>query len=87
MNVDLGYLQSGDWRELTEEEMKDINKMIATSSKTEEASIEEKPKQARPKRNKAPTKNDFNKKSASFRKSSPKSKRSNTSFSAKKKRW
>jgi 23S rRNA pseudouridine2604 synthase len=88
MNVDLGYLQSGDWRELTDEEMTDINKMISTSSKTEEASmVEEKPKQAKPKRNKAPTKNDFNKKSASFRKSSPKSKRSNASFSAKKKRW
>jgi len=87
MNVELGYLQAGDWRELTEEEMKEINKMIASSSKTEEASVvKEKPKQAKPKRNKAPTKNDFNKKSASFRKSSPKSKRTNSSFSSKKKR-
>jgi 23S rRNA pseudouridine2604 synthase len=88
MNVDLGYLQSGDWRELTEDEMKDINNMISTSSKTAEASmVEEKPKQSKPKRNKAPTKNDFNKKSASFRKSSPKSKRANSGFSSKKKRW
>ena len=62
--------------------------MIATSSKTAEASPDEaKPKQAKPKRNKAPTKNDFNKKSATFRKSSPKSKRNSTSFSSKKKRW
>ena len=88
MNVELGYLQSGDWRELTEDEMKEINTMISSSSKTEEASVvEEKPKQAKPKRSKAPTKNDFNKKSATFRKSSPKSKRSNSSFSSKKKRW
>ena len=88
MNVDLGYLQAGDWRELTEDEMKEINKMISSSSKTEEAStIEKKPKkQAKPKRA-APSKNDFNKKSASFRKSSSKSKKSNTGFSSKKKRW
>ncbi|WP_299664572.1 23S rRNA pseudouridine(2604) synthase RluF [uncultured Polaribacter sp.] len=88
MNVELGYLQSGDWRELTEEEMKEINTMIATSSKTEEASTTApKPKQVKSKRKQAPTKNDFNKKSASFRKSSPKSKRNNSSFSSKKKRW
>jgi 23S rRNA pseudouridine2604 synthase len=87
MNVALGYLQAGDWRELTEEEMKEINKMIATSSKTEEASTTEpKPKQAKPKRKQASSKNDFNKKSASFRKSSPKNKRSNSSFSSKNKR-
>lgn len=88
MNVDLGYLQAGDWRELTEEEMKEINKMISSSSKTEEASlVNEKPKQAKPKRNKAPAKTDFNKKSASFRKSSAKSKRNTGSFSSKKKRY
>ncbi|MFK8059076.1 MAG: 23S rRNA pseudouridine(2604) synthase RluF [Polaribacter sp.] len=87
MNVDLGYLQTGDWRELTEEEMKEINKMIATSSKTEEASVvKEKPKQSKPKRKLSPTKNDFNKKSASFRKSSPKNKKKNSGFSSKKKR-
>ena len=88
MNVELGYLQTGDWRELTEEEMQEINTMISSSSKTAEASpIEAAPKQTKTKRNKVPTKNDFNKKSASFRKSSPKNKRSNTSFSSKKKRW
>ena len=89
MNVELGYLQVGDWRELTEEEMKEINKMISVSSKTEEASvIKEKTKKQTPKKKKtAPTKNDFNKKSASFRKSSPKSKRNSANFSSKKKRW
>ena len=88
MNVELGYLQTGDWRELTEDEMKEINKMISTSSKTEEASIvDKKPKkQSKPKRE-AASKNDFNKKSASFRKSSPKNKRNNSKFSSKKKRW
>lgn len=87
MNVELGYLQSGDWRELTEEEMKEINTMISSSSKTEEASeIKEKPKQKSSKKKLAPTKNDFNKKSASFRKSSSKNKKNNTGFSSKKKR-
>ena len=82
MNVELGYLQSGDWRELTEEEMKEINAMISSSSKTEEASkIKEKPKQKTPKRKLAPAKNDFNKKSASFRKSSSKNKRATNSKS------
>lgn len=87
MNVDLGYLQAGDWRELTEEEMKEINAMIATSSKTQEASpVKEKPKQQVSKKKQAPSKNDFNKKSASFRKSSPKSQRANVGFSSKRKR-
>ncbi|MCD8399949.1 23S rRNA pseudouridine(2604) synthase RluF [Tenacibaculum finnmarkense] len=38
MNVSLGNLKPGDWRELTEEEMNEINEMISSSSKTEEAS-------------------------------------------------
>jgi 23S rRNA pseudouridine2604 synthase len=38
MNVNLGKLKIGEWRELTTEEMQKINKMIAFSSKTEEAS-------------------------------------------------
>ena len=76
MNVELGYLQAGDWRELTDEEMKEINKMISNSSKTEEASVvKEKPKEQISKKKTAPSKNDFNKKSASFRKSSPKNKK------------
>jgi 23S rRNA pseudouridine2604 synthase len=87
MNVELGYLQTGDWRELTEEEMTEIHKMIATSSKTEEASTKtQKAKKQGAKMKSAPVKNDFNKKSASFRKSSPKSKKTATSFSSKKKR-
>ena len=87
MNVTLGNLKQGDWRELTEDELKDINKMIASSSKTEEASlIKEKPKTAKPKRKSAPAKNDFNRKSASFRKSSPKNKKNKSSFTSKKKR-
>ena len=87
MNVELGYLQTGDWRELTEDEMKEINAMISSSSKTEEAStIKEKPKKQVAKKKSAPSKNDFNKKSASFRKSSPKNKKKSTGFSSKKKR-
>ncbi|PQJ81275.1 23S rRNA pseudouridine(2604) synthase RluF [Polaribacter glomeratus] len=86
MNVELGYLQTGDWRELTDEEMKEINKMISESSKTEEASTEEKPKATKLKRNSTPAKNDFNKKSASFRKLSPKNKTNNSGgYSSKKK--
>ncbi len=38
MNVNLGNLEVGQWRELTSEEMHQINNMISTSSKTEEAS-------------------------------------------------
>jgi len=90
MNVELGYLQAGDWRELTEDEMNEINTLISTSSKTEEASTikgTSKFKRQVSKKKSAPLKNDFNKKSASFRKSSSKSKKSNSGFSSKKKRW
>jgi 23S rRNA pseudouridine2604 synthase len=38
MNVSLDNLAEGTWRELSTEEMQQINKMVATSSKTEEAS-------------------------------------------------
>ena len=82
MNVELGYLQAGDWRELTEEEMKEINAMISESSKTEEASkVKEPAKKKVFKKKLAPAKNDFNKKSASFRKSSTKNKRTTSSKS------
>lgn len=82
MNVKLDNLKVGDWRELTSEELKEINKMIATSSKTEEASLIKEPKKtAKPKRKNQPSKNDFNKKSASFRKSSSKNHKSNNSKS------
>ncbi|WP_397446300.1 23S rRNA pseudouridine(2604) synthase RluF [Polaribacter sp. R77954] len=93
MNVELGKLTTGDWRELTNEELNEINKMIATSSKTEEASIsiskESKPKTTnknKSSRKSAPAKNEFNKKSASFRKSSPKNKKNNSKSNFRKKR-
>lgn len=38
MNVGLANLAEGNWRELTPEEMQQINKMVSESSKTEEAS-------------------------------------------------
>lgn len=38
MNIDLGKLASGEWRYLTNDEMDQINNMIGSSSKTEEAS-------------------------------------------------
>tara|TARA_Y100000034_G_scaffold137034_1_gene218968 strand:+ start:22300 stop:23109 length:810 start_codon:yes stop_codon:yes gene_type:complete len=39
MNVTLGKLKVGQWRDLTSEELKGINALIKDSSKTEEASI------------------------------------------------
>lgn len=87
MNVELGNLQSGDWRELTDLELSVIQKMIATSSKTEEASVnEKKPKVTTPKKKLTSLKNEFNKKSSAFRKSSPKNNKKNPSFSSKSKR-
>ena len=87
MNVELGNLQLGDWRELTENELSEIQKMIATSSKTEEASVEENPKKStKPKMKLTSLKDDFNKKSSVFRKSSPKNKKNNSGFSSKSKR-
>lgn len=40
MNVKLGNLKTGQWRELRAAEMQQINKMLASSSKTEEASFD-----------------------------------------------
>ena len=40
MNVNLGDIGKGKWRTLTNKEITDINKMIARSSKTEEASVD-----------------------------------------------
>ncbi|WP_086029374.1 23S rRNA pseudouridine(2604) synthase RluF [Tenacibaculum holothuriorum] len=51
MNVSLGKLKIGEWRELTEQEMKEINRLVSSSSKTEEASkTSTKPKENKPKR-------------------------------------
>ncbi len=56
MNVDLGNLEEGNWRELTNEEMMLINKMVASSTKTEEASKDSQKKSA-PKKTFIPKKN------------------------------
>ncbi|WP_299158924.1 23S rRNA pseudouridine(2604) synthase RluF [uncultured Tenacibaculum sp.] len=87
MNVSLGKLKVGDWRELTLDEMKEINHMISSSSKTEEASVVvEKKKQKQPKKKEVIKVNDFNKKSASFRKKSATSKRNSKQSNRKKRR-
>ncbi len=41
MNITLDGIGYGKWRELTTTEMDEINKMVSTSSKTEEASIDD----------------------------------------------
>ena len=48
MNVGLGKLAEGAWRELTDDEMSQINDMIATSSKTEEASKDRQKQSSKP---------------------------------------
>lgn len=87
MNINLDKLAIGQWRELTEKELSEIHKMVATSSKTEEASVdEEKKKKQAPSKKPQRKPNEFNKKSASFRKNSPKSKRNSNPSSRKKRR-
>ncbi|HYD21608.1 MAG TPA: 23S rRNA pseudouridine(2604) synthase RluF [Flavipsychrobacter sp.] len=55
MNVTLSNIPVGKWRYLTSAEVEELNKLVSTSSKTEEASYEERPKagkkdrQAKPK--------------------------------------
>ncbi len=44
MNVNLANLKIGEWRELTSQEMNEINRLVSSSSKTEEASLKAKPK-------------------------------------------
>lgn len=51
MNVNLGKLEIGEWRELTDPEMQQINKMVADSTKTEEASTDSQKKKFSPKNN------------------------------------
>ncbi|KZN46256.1 hypothetical protein N476_03775 [Pseudoalteromonas luteoviolacea H33] len=48
MNVNLNGLRAGEWRHLSEKEMAEINASIEGSSKTEEASVDNK-KRAKPK--------------------------------------
>ncbi|MBQ4810668.1 23S rRNA pseudouridine(2604) synthase RluF [Pseudoalteromonas luteoviolacea] len=50
MNVNLNGLRAGQWRHLSENEMAEINASIEGSSKTEEASVDNK-KRAQPKSN------------------------------------
>tara|TARA_R110002124_G_scaffold107047_5_gene259282 strand:- start:2239 stop:3123 length:885 start_codon:yes stop_codon:yes gene_type:complete len=85
MNVQLDALKIGDWREITEKELLEINAMVASSSKTEEASVDKTKPKKKVSKKPAIKPNEFTKKSAAFRKNSPKSKRnSNTSFKRKK---
>ena len=86
MNVTLDKLAIGQWRELTDKELSEINKMVANSSKTEEASIDNKKVKKQPSKKPTRKPTEFNKKSASFRKNSPKSKRSNHNSPRKKRR-
>jgi len=50
MNVNLGTLNVGEWRDLTSEEMQLINKLVAVSSKTEEASKDVQKKEFQPRK-------------------------------------
>lgn len=86
MNVQLDTLHIGEWRDLSEKEMKEINAMVSSSSKTEEASADVQKKKAPPKKKPLQTPNAFTKKSAAFRKNSLKSRRNSASSSRKKRR-
>lgn len=46
MNVSLKKLKTGEWRELTAKELQEINQLVATSVKTQEASVENSPKKS-----------------------------------------
>lgn len=50
MNVELNKLRIGQWRELTDKEMHEINQLIQYSSKTEEASLDQNRKLKVPKK-------------------------------------
>lgn len=82
MNVNLGNLKYGAWRELTDDELKEINNMILSSSKTEEASVLHQPKIS----NKSNYSNKFKNKDNSHKKNNNKRKKSR-SFDNKKSRF
>lgn len=82
MNVNLGNLKYGAWRELTDDELKEINKMILSSSKTEEASVLNHPKKS----NKPKYSNKFKNKDNSHRKNNN-TRKKNRSFDNKKSRF
>jgi len=58
MNVELGNLKVGEWRELTRDEMDKINRLVKSSVKTEEASVE-KPAKKKPQQRKQNFKSKF----------------------------
>ena len=86
MNVSLDNLAIGQWRELTEKELTEINTMVATSSKTEEASVDKQKVKNQPTKKPKRTPNEFNKKSATFRKNSSTSRRNSSNTGRRKKR-
>ncbi|MBL4905686.1 MAG: 23S rRNA pseudouridine(2604) synthase RluF [Flavobacteriaceae bacterium] len=86
MNVSLDNLAIGQWRELTEKELTEINTMVATSSKTEEASVDKQKVKNQPTKKLNRTPNEFNKKSATFRKNSSTSIRNSSNTGRRKKR-
>lgn len=49
MNVELGTLKVGEWRELSTDEMNKINALVKSSSKTEEASVQKTPQKSQSK--------------------------------------
>ncbi|MEZ4886458.1 MAG: 23S rRNA pseudouridine(2604) synthase RluF [Chitinophagales bacterium] len=57
MNVTLGSLKLGQWRELTSLEMQEINLMVSSSSKTEEASEDENKRRIKTSKRKRNSKN------------------------------
>ena len=62
MNVELGRLKPGSWRKLNPAEMEEINKMIQTSSGTQEASRDKNKSRARQRQNeRAKFKKEFSK--------------------------
>lgn len=86
MNVSLGNLKYGEWRELTKTEIDKINSLIATSSKTEEASIIKETTNPPHKKKITSTKKNFNKKKNYFKKPNSKNRNSNTTNSRKRRR-
>ncbi len=86
MNVTLDKLPIGQWRELTQQELAEINKMVANSSKTEEASVDKQKVQKSPNKKATRKPDAFNRKSAAFRKKSPKNKRNSNSPQRKRRR-
>ena len=87
MNVQLDHLEIGQWRDLSEKELMQINTMVSSSSKTSEASIDPQKKKNKESQKKQQPKPDaFTKKSASFRKNSSSFRKSSANSGRRKKR-